>query len=108
MKYKIIFVPEKWINNKTKNMTTKLLFPILLLSAIAFADVAQAQQVGERLPMEQVYKRKYTATKIENFDHQVDGRDDEAEWDSVGEWSETFVQSQPVERGPASAHGGRR
>ena len=54
-------------------MRTKLLFPILLLSAIAFADAVQAQQVGERLPMEQVYKRKYTATKIENFEHHVDG-----------------------------------
>ena len=32
------------------------------------ADSLLAQQVGERLPMEQVYKRKYTATKIESFD----------------------------------------
>ena len=71
---------------------------MILLLAIAFAETSLAQQVGERLPMEQVYKRKYTATKIENFDHTVDGRDDEAEWDSVGEWSEAFVQSQPVER----------
>ena len=71
---------------------------LLLILLFIGADVLFAQQVGERLPMEQVYKRKYTATKIENFDHIVDGRDDEAEWDSVGEWSEAFVQSQPVER----------
>ena len=34
-------MPEKWINDKTKNMKTKLLFPILLLSVIAFADAVQ-------------------------------------------------------------------
>ncbi len=79
-------------------MNNKSLISILLLSAIAFADVAQAQQVGERLPMEQVYKRKYTATKVEHFDHQVDGRLDEKEWENVGEWSEAFVQAQPIER----------
>ena len=80
-KLKFTFVPEKWINDKTKNMKNRLLFSMMLLVAIAFADAAQAQQVGERLPMEQVYKRKYTATKIENIEHHVDGRDDEAEWD---------------------------
>ena len=52
MRLKFTFVPEKWINDKTKNMRTKLLFSILLLSAIAFADAVQAQQVGDRLPME--------------------------------------------------------
>ena len=62
------------------------------------ADSLLAQQVGERLPMEQVYKRKYTATKIESFDQSVDGRMDEPEWQTVGEWSEVFVQSEPVER----------
>lgn len=70
----------------------------LLLVALFALDVAVAQQVGDRLPMEQVYKRKYTATKIDNFSHTVDGRHDEPEWESVGEWSEAFVQSRPVER----------
>ena len=36
---------------------------ILLLMLLIGADALFAQQVGERLPMEQVYKRKYTATK---------------------------------------------
>lgn len=71
---------------------------ILLLMLLIGADSLLAQQVGERLPMEQVYKRKYTATKIESFDQSVDGRMDEPEWQTVGEWSEVFVQSQPVER----------
>ena len=71
---------------------------ILLLMLLIGADSLLAQQVGERLPMEQVYKRKYTATKIESFDQSVDGRMDEPEWQTVGEWSEVFVQSEPVER----------
>ena len=52
MRLKFTFVPEKWINDKTKNMKTKLLFPILLLSVIAFAETSLAQKVGDRLPME--------------------------------------------------------
>lgn len=71
----------------------------LLCFALAFVlHSAMAQPASERLPMEQVYKRQYRATKIEQFAHQTDGRDDEAEWETVGEWSEVFVQSTPVER----------
>lgn len=71
----------------------------LLCFALAFVlHSAVAQPASERLPMEQVYKRQYRATKVEQFTHQADGRDDEAEWETVGEWSEVFVQSTPVER----------
>ena len=75
-----------------------LTFITLMLLALVGVDVARAQQVGEVLPLEQVYKRKYTATKIAHFDQTVDGRDDEPEWETVGEWSEAFVQVSPVER----------
>lgn len=75
--------------------------PKYLLSLVSFIFIgfaASAQQVGELLPMEQVYKRQYTATYIQNANLTIDGRDDEAEWETVGEWSEAFVQSTPVER----------
>ena len=80
---------------KTKNYSKKLLFPLLLL--VVCCEVS-AQQVGQLLPMEQVYKRQYTATYMANINLTIDGCDDEAEWDAVGEWSKAFVQSEPVER----------
>lgn len=62
------------------------------------AGQAAAQQVGDVLPMEEVFKRKYTATRIERADLTIDGKLDEALWQSAGEWSEPFIQKRPVER----------
>ena len=79
-------------------MNRKVLQSLLCFVLAFVLHSAVAQPASERLPMEQVYKRQYRATKVEQFVHQTDGRDDEAEWDAVGEWSEVFVQSTPVER----------
>ena len=59
---------------------------------------AAAQQVGDVLPMEKVFKRQYSATRIERADLTIDGKLDEALWQSTGEWSEPFIQKRPVER----------
>ena len=79
-------------------MNRKVLQSLLCFMLAFVLHSAVAQPASERLPMEQVYKRQYIATKVEQFAHQTDGRDDEAEWETVGEWSEVFVQSTPVER----------
>ena len=57
---------------------------------------AAAQQVGDVLPMEKVFKRQYTATRIERADLTIDGKLDEALWQSTGEWSEPIIQKRPV------------
>lgn len=73
-------------------------FKLLLLSLLVVSRFSYAQQY-EQLPFEDSYKRIYNITRISEERPVIDGRLDDAAWQSIGEWSEEFVQQSPYERG---------
>ncbi|MDL2264974.1 carbohydrate binding family 9 domain-containing protein [Parabacteroides sp. OttesenSCG-928-G07] len=80
----------------------KVFYLFLFLLGLAGNGIVNAQvQRADSIvliPFEDAYKRVYNATKVDDFRPSIDGRLDEDFWNTLGEWSEPFVQSQPHER----------
>jgi hypothetical protein len=71
------------------------IYVLLLLLLVPAAASGQSPVI---IPMNQAYKRVYTASRITGSNRPViDGRIDEVFWDSIP-WSDTFVQVTPYER----------
>ena len=81
-----------------KSISVYLFLFFLTYGSVAMAQVQRADSIV-LIPFEGAYKRIYNATKVDDFHPTIDGHLDESLWNSMGEWSEPFVQSQPVERG---------
>ena len=58
-----------------------------------------SQAPDSLIPFDKAYKRVYYTTKISNTPPLIDGRLDDGCWETDGEWSQTFIQNTPVERG---------
>ncbi|MDH6358125.1 DUF5916 domain-containing protein [Parabacteroides sp. PF5-9] len=89
--------------NSLFNCTQHIFKSFFVLWGFLYAFTGNAQTVQTDsivlIPFEDAYKRVYQATKVENFNPDIDGQLTEEFWSTHGDWSEPFVQSQPVERG---------
>ncbi|GHV04504.1 hypothetical protein FACS189416_2940 [Bacteroidia bacterium] len=70
--------------------------------ALCFAYAYCYAQQDSVIPFEKAYKRLYTITKTES-QPVMDGRLDEDFWTKQGEWTEYFVQTQPLDRVPSTS-----
>ena len=82
----------------------KKLLPFLILAAPLCGYAQQERQTTQNatgeIPFEDAYKRTYHISKTDGTAPTLDGRLDEAFWQTQGEWSVPFVQVLPYERMP--------
>ncbi|WP_280745990.1 MULTISPECIES: DUF5916 domain-containing protein [unclassified Parabacteroides] len=74
---------------------------VLLLLLSGFHLLSFAQQ--DVIPFDKAYKRAYQITKITEKQPVIDGKLDDACWQTQGEWSDVFVQNSPHERTPSTS-----
>jgi hypothetical protein len=56
------------------------------------------QEPDSLIPFDKAYKRSYHTVKLKGTPPVIDGKLDDACWNTEGEWSQNFIQNTPVER----------